>query len=206
MSATRPVELLFSAYRRQVLALLLLRPQERYHVREIARLTGIVPGSLHRELKQLAAAGLLLREETGNQVLYRANRACPIYEELAGIFRKTIGLADILREALLPLGDALELALVFGSVARGEEHTDSDIDLLVLGPVDFVAVVTALADTHHRLGREVNPVVMTRAEFMQKFYAEDRFVRRIAGEARIFVVGGEDDFGKLVEDRAAQDS
>jgi len=206
MSATHPVELLFSAYRRQILALLLLRPQERYHVREIARLTGIVPGSLHRELKLLAAAGLLLREETGNQVLYRANRACPIYEELAGIFRKTIGLADILREALLPIGDALELAFVFGSVARGEEHTDSDIDLLVLGPVDFVAVVGALADTHHRLGREVNPVVMTRTEFMQKFHAEDRFVRRIAGEARIFVVGGEDDFGKLVEDRPAQGS
>ncbi|HKL22480.1 MAG TPA: nucleotidyltransferase domain-containing protein [Tichowtungia sp.] len=206
MSATHPVELLFSAYRRQVLALLLLRPQERYHVREIARLTGIVPGSLHRELKLLAAAGLLLREETGNQVLYRANRACPIYEELAGIFRKTIGLADILREALLPIGAALELAFVFGSVARGEEHTDSDIDLLVLGSVDFVAVVGALADTHHRLGREVNPVVMTRTEFMQKFHAEDRFVRRIAGEARIFVVGGEDDFGKLVEDRPAQGS
>lgn len=206
MTSIRPVELLFSAYRRQVLALLLLRPQERYHVREIARLTGIVPGSLHRELKQLAKAGLLVREETGNQVLYRANRACPIYEELAGIFRKTIGLADIIRAALLPLGNALELALVFGSVARGEEHTDSDIDLLVLGPVDFVAVVSALADTHHRLGREVNPVVMTRAEFMQKFHAEDRFVRRIAGEARIFVVGGEDDFRKLVEDRAAQGS
>lgn len=206
MTAIRPVELLFSAYRRQVLALLLLRPQERYHVREIARLTGIVPGSLHRELKQLAEAGLLVREETGNQVLYRANRACPIYEELAGIFRKTIGLADIISEALLPLGDALELAFVFGSVARGEEHTDSDIDLLVLGPVDFVAVVSALADTHHRLGREVNPVVMTRAEFMQKFHAEDRFVRRIAGEARIFVVGGEGDFRKLVEDRAAQGS
>jgi predicted nucleotidyltransferase len=206
MSATHPVELLFSAYRRKVLALLLLRPQERYHVREIARLTGIVPGSLHRELKQLAKAGLLVREESGNHVLYRANRACPIYEELAGIFRKTIGLADILREALQPLGNALELAFVFGSVARGEEHTDSDIDLLVLGSVGFVAVVSALADTHHQLGREVNPVVMTRAEFMQKFHAEDRFVRRIDGEAKIFVVGGEDDFGKLVEDRASQGS
>jgi predicted nucleotidyltransferase len=206
MSATHPVELLFSAYRRKVLALLLLRPQERYHVREIARLTGIVPGSLHRELKQLAKAGLLVREESGNHVLYRANRACPIYEELAGIFRKTIGLADILREALQPLGNALELAFVFGSVARGEEHTDSDIDLLVLGSVGFVAVVSALADTHHQLGREVNPVVMTRAEFIQKFHAEDRFVRRIDGEAKIFVVGGEDDFGKLVEDRAAQGS
>lgn len=206
MAASRLVELLFSGYRRQILALVLLRPQERFYVREIARLTGVVPGSLHRELKLLHEAGLLLREEAGNQVRYFANRECPIYEELAGIFRKTFGLADLLREALLPLGGQVELAFVFGSVAKGEERSDSDIDLLVLGSADFVAVAGLLAETHRRLGREVNPVVMRRVEFVQKFHAGDRFVRRIAGEAKIFVKGGVDDFGKLVADRAAQKS
>ncbi len=204
MTGSRLVELLFSGYRRQILALLLLRPNERYYVREIARLTGIVPGSLHRELKQLAEAGLLLREESGNQVCYFANRECPIFEELASIFRKTSGLADVLREVLLPLDGKVELAFVFGSVAQGREHSGSDIDLLVLGSVDFVAMAGALVDAHARLGREVNPVVMSREEFVQKFHAGDRFVRRIAGEAKIFVKGGAHDFGKLVEDRAAQ--
>lgn len=206
MTCTRLVEHLFSSYRRQILALLLLRPHERYYVREIARLTGISPGSLHRELKQLAETGLLLREEAGNQVRYYADQACPIFEELAGIFRKTIGLADVLSEALLPLGNEVRLAFVFGSVALGQEHVDSDIDLFVLGSVDFVAVVRSLADTHARLGREVNPVVMDQNEFLQKYHEGDRFIRRIAGEARIFVTGGENDFGKLVEDRADQGS
>lgn len=204
MSGSRLVELLFSGYRRQILALLLLRPEERFYVREIARLTGVVPGSLHRELRQLLDAGLLLREEAGNQVRYFANRECPIFEELAGIFRKTAGLADVLREALLPLGDEVDLALVFGSVAQGQERSGSDIDLLVLGSVDFVALAGALVETHARLGREVNPVVMSREEFVKKFHAGDRFVRRIAGEAKIFVKGGAHDFGKLVEDRPTQ--
>lgn len=83
-----PVDLLFSAYRRQVLGLLLLRPDDSLHVREIARLTGVPAGSLHRELRALTEAGLLPREPVGNRVRYRANRACPIFDELAGIFRK----------------------------------------------------------------------------------------------------------------------
>jgi predicted transcriptional regulator len=95
-SSSRPqlVEILFGAYRRQILGLLLLRPDETFYVREIARLTGVPAGSLHRELKLLTDAGLLLRTAVGNQVRYQADQECPIYPELAGIFRKTAGLAD----------------------------------------------------------------------------------------------------------------
>ena len=88
----QPIHFIFSPYRRQVLALLLLRPDERFHVRELERLTGISAGSLHRELKAMAEAGLLIREHQGNQVLYQADRSCSIFEELASIFRKTVGL------------------------------------------------------------------------------------------------------------------
>src|SRR5690606_11717738 len=108
------------AYRRQILGLLLLRPDETFYVREIARLTGVPAGSLHRELKLLNEAGLLLRATAGNQVRYQANRDCPIHEELAGIFRKTAGLADVLRELLGPLQAPISVALVFGSVAQGK--------------------------------------------------------------------------------------
>lgn len=97
---TNPIELLFTAYRRQVLGLLLLRPEDSLHVREISRLTGVPAGSLHRELRTLTEAGLLLREPIGNQVRYRANRAAPLYAELAGIFHKTSGLAGTPIKAL----------------------------------------------------------------------------------------------------------
>src|ERR1051325_4848216 len=95
--------LLFGAYRRDVLALLLLHPETSLHVREIARLTGKVPGTLLRELNALADAGLLLRRPLGNQVHFLANPGSPIYEDLRNILKKTSGLTDVLRDALVPL-------------------------------------------------------------------------------------------------------
>ena len=112
----QPIDFLFSPYRRQVLALLLLRTDERFHVRELERLTGISAGSLHRELKAMSEAGLLIREHQGNQVLYQADRSCSIFEELASIFRKTVGLASELTTALEPIADRIDVAFVFGSM------------------------------------------------------------------------------------------
>ena len=157
------VEVLFGAYRRRILALLLLRPDETFYVREIARVRG---GD--RELKTLAEAGLLTRAASGNQVRYQASRECPIFEELAGIFRKTAGLADVLRELLRPLEKKIALAFVFGSVAQGKAGSGSDIDVLVVGSVSFTSVVEACHAGAQRLGREVNPVVMTQAAFRDK--------------------------------------
>ena len=105
--------LLFTDYRRKVLALLLLHPEQQYHQREIARMTGTVSGTLSRELAKLVEAGLLLKVAIGNQMHYRANRQCLVFEELASILRKTSGLADILSEALLPLAAQIECAFVF---------------------------------------------------------------------------------------------
>ena len=204
-SIPRPqlVEVLFGAYRRQILGLLLLRPDETFYVREIARLTGVSAGSLHRELKLLTDAGLLLRTTAGNQVRYQADRECPIYAELAGIFRKTAGLADVLRELLVPLQSKITLALIFGSVAQGKARATSDIDLLVVGSVPFAAVVEACHAGTARLSRDVNPVVMTKTAFQAKNRQSDRFVSRIAKEPKIFLVGDAGEFGKLAEDRAA---
>jgi len=202
MSAVYPVELLFNAYRRQILALLLLRDEE-FHVREIARLTGVPAGSLHRELKTLSEAGLLVRERAGNLVRYHANKSNLIYPELAEIFRKTVGLADVIRDTLAPLSKKIVLAFVFGSVAQGKESATSDIDIMVLGNLPFASVVGALAPLRTRLGREVNPVVMSKAGFRSKYRGKDRFVMRVAREPKIFLVGSADDFGKLAQDRAA---
>jgi len=144
--------LLFGAYRHRVLSLLLLRPGERLHVRMIARLTGIPAGSLHRELRQLADVGLLVAARSGNQVLYSANEASPVFHELASVLDKTAGTPPTLHDhaaeyTVEPLGRLPDLnrkALaavcrkygvkklsLFGSAARGELRPDSDVDLMV---------------------------------------------------------------------------
>src|SRR5262245_51462163 len=197
------VELLFGAYRRRILGLLLLRPEESFYVREIARVTGVPAGSLHRELKALTDAGLLVRTSVGNQVRYQADLTCSIFDELAGVFRKTSGLADILRELLASLEKKISLALIFGSVAQGKAGPRSDIDLLVVGSVPFADVVEASHAGTQRLGREVNPVVMSKAAFQAKHRDGDRFISRVAKEPKIFLIGDARDFEKLAEDRAA---
>lgn len=187
--------LLFSTYRRKVLGLLLLRPDVSLHVREISRLTGVPAGSLHRELRALTDAGLLQSEPAGNQVRYRANRTCPIFSELTEIFRKTAGLVDLLRDALAPLASRIEAAFVFGSMAIGTEGANSDVDVFVLGNVGFTDVVAALSPLRKRLGREINPVVTTPADFAAQRASRDRFVTRVMDEPKLFVIGVADDLG-----------
>ncbi|MEA1888237.1 MAG: nucleotidyltransferase domain-containing protein [Pseudomonadota bacterium] len=147
MSSTLP-ELLFKDYRRRVLNLLLLHPDKQYHVREIARLTGTVAGTLHKELARLAKAGVLVKEAVGNQVQYRANTECPIYKELRRILEKLAGsvkednksgqmkMSDIIEKyrsqiLLLAKENGVRNVRVFGSMARNESGPDSDLDLLV---------------------------------------------------------------------------
>jgi len=197
------VEILFGAYRRRILSLLLLHPEQSFYVREIGRLTGVPAGSLHREVSQLAEAGLLDRSAAGNQVRYRADQSCPIYTELAGIFRKTAGLADVLREALSPLGRTVRIAFVFGSVAQGKERGTSDVDVMVIGSTRFERVVAALAPAGEQLRRDINPVVMPLEEFRAKLKARDRFVSRIMREPKIVLTGDVGELGESAQDRAA---
>lgn len=175
--------------RSAVLSALLLRPDAALHVRELARLTNVSPGSLHRELRNLADRGLLLRQETGRQVFYRANVQCPIFEELAGLLRKTAGLVDVLRQALVPLSDKLEMAFVYGSMARGDEHAHSDVDVMLVGDLDFADVVLALSGAQEFLRREINPIVLSRAEWDHKLAQADGFAAQVWQGSKLWLVG-----------------
>ncbi len=195
--------LFFGAYRRQVLGLLLLHPEESFHLREIARITNTQPGTLRRELAQLAEAGVLSRERMGNLVRYRADPACPIYEELRGILKKTAGVVDLLRDALAPLGDRITAAFVYGSVASGGERRASDVDVLVVGSATFEEIVRALHPCQERLRREINPNVYSHDEFRKKRRAKDAFLSRVLERPRLFILGREDDLGESGPDRKA---
>lgn len=188
---------LFPGYRRRVLGLLLLHPDESLHGREIARRTGLPPGTLTRELKRLADVGLLNCERRGNQLAYSANPESPIFEELAGILRKTSGLADVVAEALEPLTDSIDVAFIFGSVARGTETQGSDVDLMIIGSVDFGVVVDALHLAQRQLSREINPKVFTGRDWRNRLQGRDPFLREVVAGKKLFLVGGEDGLKEL---------
>lgn len=185
-------DLLFSDYRRRVLGLLLLHPEQSYHVREIARLTQTQPGTLHKELSRLAEVGILEKMTQGNQVLYRANPQSLVFEELASILRKTSGLADVLAQVLAPIAGQIELALVFGSVASGKAQLHSDIDLLVVGELGFGELVSAIYPCQQILGREINPKLYSSAEWRQVLAEDSGFIRELFEKPVIDIIGNRD--------------
>lgn len=183
---------LFTEYRRRVLGLLLLRPEHSYHLREIARLTGTVPGTLQREMTKLCEAGIVAQRKQGNQVHYSANRENPIFEELASILRKTSGLADVLAAALLPLAGRIEVAFVFGSIASGRARPGSDIDLMVIGDAGFNELVLCLHGAQEQLGREINPKLYPRNEWQALLRKKGAFARDVMEKPKLFVLGNEE--------------
>jgi predicted nucleotidyltransferase len=189
--------LLFPEYRRRVLGLLLLRPDEALHGREIARRTGLPAGTITRELTKLAEVGLLKREKRGNQQVYSADTGAPIFAELASILRKTSGLADVLVQALAPAAPKLRLAFVFGSVARGQETAGSDVDVMLVGDMGFREAVEMLYPAQATLGREVNVKIFASDEFATKCGTEP-FLIDVLAKPKIFLIGNAHDLEELI--------
>ncbi len=201
-TATRadPVSrLLFGSTRREVLGLLLGRPDERFYLREIVRAARSGFGALQRELKQLVEAGLVKREAGGHQVYFSANRDAAIFPELRAIMEKTAGAVDVLRACLARLLNQgrVDLAFVYGSVASGKTTARSDVDLLVVGDVSLAQIVPALRAAEARLGREVNPTVYPVKEFRDKVKRGGSFLKRILAGPKLFVAGDDRELGRL---------
>lgn len=188
--------------RQRVLGLLLLHPQVRYHVREIARLTNTSAGSLHRELSKLAKAQVLLREVSGQQVYYQANVDFPIFNELASILRKTSGLADVLATALAPLAEKIQIAFIFGSVARGAENLFSDVDVMIIGEIGFAEAVKALYSAQTIINREINPKVYQRKEWEKLVKDNSAFVKEILSKPKIFIIGNNNDIEQFSRNKS----
>jgi uncharacterized protein len=185
-------DLLFGQTRGRVLALLYGRPDEAYHLREIARRTETSVGSIQRELSALADAGLISKSALGNQVFYRANAANPLFSDLRSLVAKTTGIFKLLEHALAPLSASIDFAFVYGSVATGQDTASSDIDLMIVGLTTLDQVLDALSPVEKLLLRPVNPTIYTPEDFEQKLRAGNHFLRSLQNSKKVFLIGGED--------------
>jgi predicted nucleotidyltransferase len=192
---------LFGKTRRAVLGLLYGHADQAFYLRQIARLTRVGLGAVQRELEELSSAGIIRRTRRGNQVYFEAHGRCPVFKELKNLITKTVGVGQVLTQALAPLRDQIDVAFVHGSVARGEETRTSDIDLLVIGEATFADVVSALGGAQETLGREVNPAVYPAYEFKTKLAGENHFLRAVMEKPKLFLIGDEHELARLAQER-----
>jgi len=200
---SKPGTALFGKARRAVLSLLYGRADEEFYIRHILRNVSVGHGAVQRELKRLAEAGILRRTARGRQVYYRANPDSPIFPELKSLITKTAGVGDILLNALAPFAERIKIAFIFGSIARGEETLRSDIDLIIIGDVSFMDVVTSLQAAQKAIGREINPTVYPSKEFELKIEANHHFLTKLLDGPKIFLIGDENELSRLAKKRLA---
>jgi len=190
---------LFGKTRQAVLALLYGRADSSFYTKQVLDAVKIGRGTVQRELKNLTDTSIITREVQGRQVYYRANAQCPIFNELKSIVRKTFGVADVIRQSLETVADKIQIAFVFGSVARSADDRKSDIDVMVVGRISFGDVVSLLSPAEEKLGREVNSVVYPVAEFKQKMKEDHYFVKTVLEGEKIFLIGDEGELRRLAE-------
>lgn len=184
---------LFPRVRQRVLALLFGNPDRSFFASEVIALAQSGSGAVQRELADLAAAGLLKVTSQGNQKHYQANEDAPVFPELRSLVLKTFGLADVLRAALQPLAPRIELAFVFGSIAKQQDTAASDVDVMIVSQdLGYADVFDALETASLSLGRPVNPTVYTPAQLSRKVKQDNAFVTRVFDQAKIWLIGSEE--------------
>ncbi len=184
---------LFTATQQRVLGLLFGQPDRSFYTSELIRLVGGGSGAVQRELGRLAQSGLVKITRIGNQKHYQANPDSPVFEELSSLVRKTIGLADPLRQALEPLEARIRFAAVYGSVAKGQETADSDIDLLIVAEdTTLEEIYQLLAPAEQRLARTINPTLYTPEEFKARRTGGNPFLTKVLQGKHLVLMGRED--------------
>ena len=181
---------LFSSTQQRVLGLLFGQPGRSFFATEIIERVAKGSGSVQRELKKLAESGLVTVSRVGNQKHYQANPESPIYPELCSLLRKTVGLAEPLRDALSGAREDISLALVYGSVAEGTETAASDVDLLLVSDtLTLEEAYRLLAEPEDALGRKINPTLYTKNELDRRLGDGNAFLRRVLAGKKIVLIG-----------------
>lgn len=194
MSSTSIANALFTKSQQRVLGLLYGKPDKSFYTNEIVRWADMGRGTISRELDKLVAAGLLEVSRVGNQHHYKANSNNPVYSELKAIIRKTFGIADLIKAALVSIDVQIAWSFIYGSIAKGEDNASSDIDLLVVTEsLAYADLMTVLSDAELSLGRPINPSIYTIEQIKEKLQDKSAFLSRVIKQPKIWVKGCDDD-------------
>ena len=184
-----------SRARAEIFRLLFREIEEELHVREIQRRSGLNDSTIRQELRKLADLDLIRSRKDSNRIYYSANKENPLYQDIQNLVIKTSGLVDVFKG---PLQDErIKIAFVFGSIPKGEINAGSDVDIMVIGEIGLRGLSGLLSGVSERIGREVNPYVLSRAEFRKRLKDKEHFLSSVLRSPKIFVIGNEHDLSAM---------
>jgi predicted nucleotidyltransferase len=188
---------LFTTTQQRVLALLFGNPGRSFIQQDLIERAEGGSGAIRRELVRLVDSGLVTSTVVGKKKHFQANGAAPIFHELHAIVLKTVALSDPLRAALRPLARRIALGLVYGSVARGEDRAQSDIDLLIVADdLPLEELFARLAPVEKKLGRTINPTLYTLADFERRRRSRNPFLKKVLAGEHLVLLGALDHDGE----------
>lgn len=187
-------DVLFSKALQKLLAVLYSHPDQHFYTNELIRLTQSGTGAIQRELAKLTAVELITIQNIGNQKHYQANKCHPLFTDLRNIILKTFGLTGVLQEILIPLAPQIQIAFVYGSVAKQEDSAHSDIDLLLIHEnLTYADLFPLLEIAETKLGRKVNPTLYTLGEWVKRKAKNNHFLNQVINQPKLFLIGTEDE-------------
>ncbi|MFA5320691.1 MAG: nucleotidyltransferase domain-containing protein [Candidatus Omnitrophota bacterium] len=185
--------LISSKTRRIVLKTFFESPDSEYYTRQLSSLYNISAGTLHRELKNLIASGMLKARSIGNIKLFSLNKQNPVYEDLKSIFYKTEGIIKIIKESLSGI-QGIKTAFIYGSFAKKEERQDSDVDIFLIGnDIDEGNLVVTISDIEKKFFKEINFTIYTEKEYKKEKKKNNSFILEVIRGKKIFIAGSEND-------------
>jgi predicted nucleotidyltransferase len=206
MHRVSPSDAIFPKIRQRIVGSLFSDPENWTYQAELAKTLLVSQSSVQMELKKLIASGILETNVRGNRVYFRPDKSCIIFDELLGIALKTTGLVDVVREFLRPFSKKLATAFIFGSIARGEEHSRSDVDLMLIGDLTLREVSIAIGILEKNLRREVNPHMMTVGEARKMLRSPSHFFSTVISAPKIILVRNNNELARVFEQKPGESS
>lgn len=185
-----------SELRKKLISYFFSNPEKEHYLREIASLLNLDPGNLSKELNGLEKDGIFVSQIRGRIKLYKLNKKYLLFNELKNIIFKTIGIEGTLRSSLEKIS-GIQVALIYGSFASGEETMNSDIDIFIIGKPDEKVLNKEISIIERKTGREINYIFWPAKEVVKKLKEKNSFLEEIFKNKKIFLKGTKNELQEL---------